>query len=81
MIIMENLLYLVTFPIVVALTVSVELLFNKSLRRRALEIDENAEELINGDVANAFESAQVVRDGEVAFRMHGENTNVFNRAA
>lgn len=78
---MENLLYLVTFPIVVALTVSVELLFNKSLRRRALEIDENAEELINGDVANAFESAQVVRDGEVAFRMHGENTNVFNRAA
>ena len=78
---MENLMYLIVFPTVVAVTFVVELLFNKSLRRRAVEIDENAEAFSNRDVAITFESPHVLMDKNVVFKMNDENNNAFDKAA
>lgn len=71
-----SMLYL-SFVFVVASTIAIELIFNKSLRRRAVEIEGKAEGLIHEGVEKTSQSLHEFTDNEFAWKVREEISNAF----
>ena len=71
--VMMNSLFYLSFAFVAASAIGVEFLINKSFRRRAVEIEEEAENLINAGLAKTAESLQELKDRGISWKYQGRD--------
>jgi hypothetical protein len=78
---MRNSLFYLSFAFVAASAIAVEFVINKSFRRRAVEIEEEAENLINAGLAKTAESLQELKDRGISWKIREEISNAFENTA
>ncbi len=79
--VMRNSLFYLSFAFVAASAIAVEFVINKSFRRRAVEIEEEAENLINAGLAKTAESLQELKDRGISWKIREEISNAFENTA
>jgi hypothetical protein len=78
---MKNTLYFMAFALGAASILGIEFIFDKTFRRRAVELEEKAENLINAEVAKASETFQGLKGKEIGWHVRDEINDAFDNLA
>ncbi len=74
---MKPSMFFLSFAFVVASTIVLELIFNRSLHSRAAEIEGKAEEIIHRGVEKTSQSLHELTDNDIAWKVREEISNAF----
>ncbi len=78
---MRGISYLMTFSLGIAVILAAEFILDKSFRRRAVDLEEKAEGLINAEVARVSDTFQGLKGKEVSWHVRDEINDAFDNLA